>query len=482
MAPLMQRRIPRSLPWLALLAGLAAAAPAAGRPVSYAPMERGGVFDPQVRGVWRSRGDGWLMVVGERSLRFFDETANSCLPSGVTQEVALTYLAAVRRTDTPAGVLETAAAPGEYPRRFERIAVLPHRCTEPSRKDRAYAFDVLTANFDALYPSFEVRGVDWPAHKARVRSALPPDPTEAQLYQAMTDLLSPLKDPHVQLAAEIDGEPRDFANGASPTQRRYEAMKVAEGLPADQAAKTWTEAWRANVQDAILERKGREAGNAKLHWGRLGGDVGYLAVVSQYGIRPGAGQAAEAEEAGRILDEAFRSFSGARAVILDLSNNRGGGGPLLKDLTGRLAAQPARAFRLKPHADPKSSGWEVMVSPVARPGFRGPVYVLISDVTVSGGEHLALMLRALPNAVLVGGPTRGGLSSLANRTLPNGWQLQMAYQDVRDLDGFNYEARGVPPAVWLDVYGGQDPFATHAAAVRTLAARARACAGPAPCR
>ncbi|WP_353573273.1 S41 family peptidase, partial [Candidatus Albibeggiatoa sp. nov. BB20] len=76
--------------------------------------------------------------------------------------------------------------------------------------------------------------------------------------------------------------------------------------------------------------------------------------------------------------------------------------------------------------------------------FTKPVYVLIGEHTYSGGEVFALAMKSLPNAILVGEPTQGGLSDKITRTLPNGWGFSVPSEVYSDIDGNEFEDVGVP--------------------------------------
>jgi carboxyl-terminal processing protease len=98
-------------------------------------------------------------------------------------------------------------------------------------------------------------------------------------------------------------------------------------------------------------------------------------------------------------------------------------------------------------------------SPRAR--YLGPVYLVTSDVTVSAGEVFTLYMRALPNVTHVGATTRGALSDMIEKPLPNGWSLALACEIYRDPAGENYEVRGIPPKVPFEVFPLDDPIGEY---------------------
>jgi C-terminal processing protease CtpA/Prc len=73
--------------------------------------------------------------------------------------------------------------------------------------------------------------------------------------------------------------------------------------------------------------------------------------------------------------------------------------------------------------------------------------VLTSPLCVSAGEVLALAMRALPQAVIMGQPTAGMLSDNLVKPLPNGWTLSLSNEVYMSCDGQVFEGRGIVPDV-----------------------------------
>jgi carboxyl-terminal processing protease len=92
---------------------------------------------------------------------------------------------------------------------------------------------------------------------------------------------------------------------------------------------------------------------------------------------------------------------------------------------------------------------------------------------MSAGEVFTIAMRALPNVVHHGAPTRGAFSDVLVKPLPNGWTVELSNEIYRDAKGQAFEARGVPPAEGVDFFPAQDMSRGHARAVRLLADRQR---------
>ena len=144
----------------------------------------------------------------------------------------------------------------------------------------------------------------------------------------------------------------------------------------------------------------RQVANGRLFWGQVDG-IGYLNVVTMGAFDADAApDDVTALEAAR--DEALGAFQGARAVIVDVSNNRGGYDSVSLRLAGRFASERRLAYTKVGFGARDVAPQAFHVEPSPRVRYLGPVYLLTSDVTVSAGEVFTLALRALPNVRHVG--------------------------------------------------------------------------------
>lgn len=153
----------------------------------------------------------------------------------------------------------------------------------------------------------------------------------------------------------------------------------------------------------------------------------------------------------------------------DLSNNRGGYDTIGRAIASRFAGDRRLAYTRGPAGSPQTAPQAVYVEPSVGIRYTGPVYVLTSDITVSAGETGVLLLKALPNVVVVGTATRGALSDQIVKPLGEGWEVTLSAEIYRDPDGVVPEGKGIAPDVVLDLYGPDG----HATAVLGLVERIR---------
>src|SRR5712691_11435878 len=231
-----------------------------------------------VEGVWRSRGYGYVVVMGQDGPAMFHVAGDFCY-ADPRQERDPDGLFAYYR---PLGrnTVAFSGEPGQTRIVFDRLRDLPAACGDTGRWSPARIAALTAATFADLYPSFAERGIDWRARTAAV-----------------------------ERAGNNEGGPR-----------------IGE--------REWQPAYRRGVLDTVLQGKGHQAASGNILWGRVG-DIGYLNLMSMSG---------DEDAFHAALDQAMTAFKGARGVIVDVTNNRGGTDSLTQQIAGRFAAGRRLAY------------------------------------------------------------------------------------------------------------------------------------------
>ena len=314
----------------------------------------------------------------------------------------------------PAAVLAQEAAPGG-------MAASPHAAITEAH--RARALDVLDRRL-AHYVMVE----RIPAIRARLdqrRGALMAVTDPEAFRQALNaELLAASRDKHLQVW--IEGRSRDEVEAAGE-QPTLEQLATAE------AAKGW------GVRDARV----------------LDGGVAYLNLASFSGH----------PDSPAAIDAVMGQLAGARALVLDLRENLGGGEPSLRQLMGHFAPGPMRLEdiqfrRCRPNPeDPEDciadgrDTLERFANPVAAPAFPDqPILVLVGPATFSAAEAVAYDLQAAGRAVVIGETTGGGANPSVTMDLGPWFTVVMPIGEARHpLTGTNWEGAGVKPDVVVPV-------------------------------
>lgn len=426
------------------------AATADDRPV----MVKGGAAS-EIQGIWRSRGYGYVVRITREGPKLFHVAGDFCYadPRGEPDpESMFEYYRPLK-----GGAVAFSNGPGQSLYVFDRLATMPAACNDRTRWTQARVAALVAATFSDLYPSFNEFKIDWPARVAALEKQMGTITDDASLFEAIRTLLAGIEDAHVELNATVAGTEREFAPGDGRTLTQVEAS-----LPSE---RQWRQAYRRGILETVLQGKGVETANDRMIWGRVG-DIGYINLLTLFGYtKNGGGGLAAADTA---LDKAFAAFEGVRAVIVDVSSNTGGSDFFALHVASRFADRRRLAFTKVGYGAQNTEPQPLYVEPSTRSRFLGPVYVLMSDVTVSAGEIFALAMRAMPNVTLVGTATRGAFSDAIDKPLPNGWALNLSAEVYRDPEGRNYETKGLPPQVERDVFPASDLTGGHARLVLQL--------------
>lgn len=448
----------KRLSLLAAVAVLAAAAPALAESPFWPVQAKGQPVAAELRGAWKSRGYGWIVQFGPEGAQLFQTAGEACYPDP-RREPDPDGVMASWRAEGQGTITVTSDADGGARYLFDRLPNLPTACIGAAAwtPDRIVAFAADT--FAALYPRSAERGLDWTARKAQALGKVSPTSTDAQLWTALSGLLTGLDDPHVDLHGMVDGARRDLEPGDAATLTRVRAADPAGD------EKAWLQAYREGILTQVLQGRGRQAANNRIFWGRVD-DIGYLNIVTMGAFARNAAPD-DPRPLDAVLDEALAAFAGAKAVIVDVSNNRGGYDTISQRVAARFADQPRLAYT-KVAVGAKASPQPVRVEPASGARFTGPVYLVTSDVTVSAGETFTLMMKALPNVKQVGVTTRGAFSDQLPKPLPNGWVIALPAELYKGPNGEDVEGRGLAPDIPLAVFPVEDLMGGHAKAIQGL--------------
>jgi carboxyl-terminal processing protease len=431
------------------------------------PIGRGADLQPELAGVWVSAPFGSVIEVGPDGISTHEWDGTVCFPTpaaarGLTATTSIGYRYVRLSPEGQYGLFKI-IGDGDGGFVYRRAAGLPAACRVQRDWDRAAILDYYTRLFEDHYAFLELRGIDWPAIAAAARRDLAGVDSDAAFFDLLARMIDGFGDSHTKLIATIDGERRRQQDGLGETLPRIRAG-LGEG--------NWLVGILTGLLDGGLDPGARHVANERIVWGTLDqGRVGYLQVFTMGGFT-GDDIAAEdfyARELAAleaVLTEAFAAMEGTEALILDLSNNRGGIGEIATVLAGYFAAAPVVGYTTQvPRTGFPPEA--VTITPQAVT-YTKPLYVLTSDVTVSGGEIATLALRQLPQTRHVGGTTRGSLSTVFAKPLPNGWVVELSNEIYRAPDGTVAEEAGLVPDVAIEVFPEDRPIAGHGEAIAAV--------------
>ncbi len=428
--------------------------------------------DPRLNGIWKSKGYGYVTVIEGTTVETFGVAGRTCVSEGKDRlgDVFDGYEATIAEDGQSFGF----GLEGEDHRViFERIPTLPDVCATPRPDTPTGNFEAFVDYFRTHYAFFDVYGVDWGQQVAKARPQVNDQMDEAALFELLSNMIDPLKDGHVVLSGEVNGHDRSFEPNPGTLYAHLARTAQARGGAPEEAIDAFQSAfWIDSVAGDILNGQGTFAAQKFVQYGLPRPDVGYIGLVTMGGYANGEEGELQADIAqiDATLDSAFAQFEDAdvKAVILDTSLNFGGYDAVSLAIAGRFAAEPAHAFSKYAADSPDRAIGRFAVTRSDRSRYEGPLFLVTSDMTVSAGEILAMALRALPQTVHVGMPTRGALSDVLSKQLPNGWTVALSNEVYQDHLGKEWEGRGIPPHQTSAVFPLEDPVAGHRAAINSL--------------
>ncbi|WP_406727158.1 S41 family peptidase [Streptomyces sp. GD-15H] len=399
-----------------------------------------------IEGAWQSTGYGYVFDIardsaGKTQLTSYDQTSVSCLGGDVSAPVGREGDATsfgedgeaelvVRRQGGHLIVREPGSSGHIRMNRLEELPGCPSAISGNAADRRLQTFDVFWQNLAEHYPPYAHRRLD-AAGRERDRAALAERNTDRMLGKLLGGTVRELGDMHTG----IEGEALSLY-GKRPGTRDSADMDTDAFRPAIEA--------RLGTQlTPVIDGKVEYAGG-------LPGHLGYLRIT-QFDDFADESYDVDRKKFEQALDTVFAvaEQDGWRGLVLDLRLNDGGFDGLGLELASRLTDKAHFAFQKRARNTQAASGFtpyeKLQVTPSARPGFHGPIALLVSDLTVSAGETAVMtLLNRSPKPTLIGRPTQGVFSDQLSRTLPGGWSLDLSNEDYRNAAGQSFEGRGIP--------------------------------------
>lgn len=279
----------------------------------------------------------------------------------------------------------------------------------------------------------EAFGLDWNAVHEKYAARVDADMTETQLFEVLGDMLSELRDGHVNM---------------------YSRWDVARNW-------SWHEDYPSNLSDTVLSRYlGTDYRMASgMKYRILDDNVGYLRCTSLANSL-GAGN----------LDEIMLYLAPCEGLILDVRDNGGGLIASAEQLAARFTNEEILVGYMRHKTgrghDDFSAMEEQRLKPARGLRWQKPVVVLTNRAVFSAANELVKYLRCCPRVTTVGDRTGGGAGMPFSSELPIGWSIRFSACPMYDREGRSTED-GIAPdhAVALsdgDVLRGEDTLIEYA--------------------
>ena len=143
-----------------------------------------------------------------------------------------------------------------------------------------------------------------------------------------------------------------------------------------------------------------------------------------------------------------------KGLILDIRNNGGGILTAAEKLAGIFTDKKIHCGYIqhktgKGHND-FSQPEKLYLEPSKGAIWLRPVVVLTNRGVFSSANHFVILMRELPNVLILGDRTGGGSGLPFNSTLPNGWNIRFSACPILDAQG-NHTEFGIEPDLRIDI-------------------------------
>ncbi len=430
---------------------------------------------PEMAGFWLSNGYGELVKVDEDGLELWQHTPEFCYPTGEDSESFTDYIDSYHLSDDKK-TLRVGISVEQHTYEFTRLGDLPSHCMENYSKSPIDNFEVFVSYMSNHYAFFDLHGVNWDAEVVAAREKVSEEMSETELFDLMAYMMRDLEDSHLGLSAEIDGEDKTFNPDPGNAYSQVNQMATDVGEEASAYRHSFRGSiWHENIADRILGGKGELVANNRIQYGLVDEDIGYFAAITMGLYSEDGGPIEDIGILDEIMNKAVDLYNkkDVKAVIIDNSVNHGGYDFISRQMASHFADQKTKIYSKRPAEAEAPYKTQLYLEPSDGSRFTGPVYVLNSDMSVSAGEIFVMSLDPLPNVTTVGEPTRGALSDILAKTLPNGWELGISNEIYLDYEGTFWEDRGIEPDWPLDVFANGKLAEGHAAAVQKIVDKIR---------
>ena len=276
-------------------------------------------------------------------------------------------------------------------------------------------FEYLWKECDEKYSYFELKNIDWEQVYSEYSAKIYDGMSEDSLFKVLGGMLTELKDDHTNLFSNFNISLYDVSN-----------------LGPDNFD------WRI-VKDNYLTKNVYISGPF-VHDFIANNQIGYIRFSSFTGTVDDVN-----------LDFILNRYKDTKGLILDLRENGGGVAADVFNILSRFVETKTliNYSRIKngPDHNDFSDDEPVYVSPSDHVRYTENVMVLIDRGTYSSGSFTSLATKALPNMILVGDTTGGGLGLPNGGQLPNGWTYRFSITQALDLNKNNSYENGVPPDI-----------------------------------
>ncbi|WP_300604671.1 S41 family peptidase [Niabella sp.] len=281
-------------------------------------------------------------------------------------------------------------------------------------------FEEMWKGYHQWYGLFEAKKISWDSLYTQYRPLVHEGMGNPELYAVLSQLITPLNDPHVFLQPTSGGLPRYESSVFFRTHKIQQDFSV--------------NVVKANYLPSLVTV------DQHLHYGILAGNIGYIHFgafdlpVSFYRMQ---------------LDKIIDALKDTRALVMDIRDHGGGDDQVSRYIAARFATEEKLFMTTRKRNGPGLNDFTAPESWYVRPDaaqrYTHPVALLTTRWTTSAAETFTWAMNTQPQVKQVGDTTAGGFSDVISRELPNGWLYFVSVGDYRNAEGASEEGKGIAP-------------------------------------
>jgi len=276
-------------------------------------------------------------------------------------------------------------------------------------------FEYLWKECNEKYAFFDLKKIDWDQIKIKYQAKIYDGMSEDSLFNVLGGMLTELKDDHTNLISNFNVS----TFGVNYLgQDNYDSRIISDNYLNQDFYIT------GPFQHNFINN----------------GDIGYV----RFGSFTGA-------VGSKNIDFILNRYKDTKGLILDLRENGGGAVSDVFKLLSRFVETETLVnySRIKTGKGQNdfSEAKPVYVSPYGGVRYKNKVAVLTDRGTYSAGSFTSLATKAIPNMILIGDTTGGGLGLPNGGQLPNGWTYRFSITQALTLDKKPDFENGVPPDI-----------------------------------
>lgn len=428
------------------------------------------------KGNWRSLGYGYLLTIENDGLTLYDISSAGCVKKPVSsQELASTL---THFTQLNPSTIEISMIEGATTYTFKRLSTnassklpdnLLNLCHGVQNHSPVTVFNSFSTVMKEHYAFFGLYGVDWDDIVQKHRRQISDGMSDKALFKTLTSMLDGLNDAHLSLKVDLNGGLKTYSNGKSSFLRPAldKAFAAQSEYTNGRAFRlNWFKTYKKKIKNGLLSGQQNDDFDEQIIWGTVGdsGDIGYINILHMRGFSESGLVQDEMKAAKKAMEKIIGHLKKSRAIIVDVTANGGGEDEVGRVIAGYFTDRSVLAYSKQAQnsgVDPQF----FQIRPAETNRYLGPVVLVTSDHTVSAAEIFTMSMLALQNVIHVGETTRGAMSDVLNKTLPNGWELGLSNETYRDAKGLLWEGKGLGPEKHMPIFAGNNIYTSHQLAI-----------------